>query len=156
MLGSLILMFLAFIYSFFAPAANFLAGTPITFLSLGFFMFGMLGFGYLLPILSILYGLAMGANRDASIFIFLIPIALSAYAGAILGSALKEDFEIKKYFLEEGQVVATLLAVALIMAFAIEVAYPLFIENLPTDLFGFTFKEGTTATSMMDRLISLR
>ena len=141
MLISLISMFLAFIYSFYSPTANFLASTPITFLTLGFFMFGFLAFSYTLPLLFIFYGLAMGSNKDASIFIYMIPIILGAYAGAILGASLEEDFKMRKYFLQNGRQIVTFIAIALVLAFMIEYLYPLFIDSLPQDLFGFTFQE---------------
>ncbi len=155
-LTSLIAMFLAFIYSFYMPTANFLVGTPLIFLTLGFFMFGVLAFGYTLPLLSAFYGLAMGANEDASIFIFMIPLTIAAYAGVLLGSSLEDDFKVRSYFLKNGRQVATLAVIAIVLAVAIEYAYPLFINSLPQDLFGFTFKEGVTTASAMDQLISLK
>ena len=156
MLISLISMFLAFIYAFYSPMANFLAGMPLTFLTLGFFMFGFLAFSYTLPLLYIFYGLAMGSNKDASIFVFMIPITLGAYAGAILGTSLEEDFKMRKYFLQDGRTIFTLIAVAIVLAFLLEFIYPFFIESLPQDLFGFTFKEGITTASAMDKLIGLK
>lgn len=156
MLISLISMFSAFIYSFYYPMANFLAGTPLIFLTLGFFMFGFLAFSYTLPIMYIFYGLAMGSNKDASILVFMIPITIAAYAGAILGNSLEQDFKIRKYFLQDGKKIAMILALAIFLAITIEYLYPLLIESLPQDLFGFTFKEGITTASAMDKLIGLK
>jgi ribose/xylose/arabinose/galactoside ABC-type transport system permease subunit len=156
MLISLILMFLSYIYSFYYPMPNFLAYMPLTFLALGFFMFGILAFSYTLPLIYIFYGLSMGANKDASIFIFILPLTLGAYAGAILGTSLEEDFKIQKYFLQDGKKVFTLIIIALILALSIEFIYPLIINSFPQDLFGFTFKESITTTSTMDKLLTLK
>ena len=62
----------------------------------------------------------------------------------------------RKYFMQEGKTIATLIAVALLIAFILEFAYPFFIETLPHDLFGFTFKEGITTASAMDKLIGMK
>jgi len=112
-------------------------------------------FGYLSFVPHILFGLALGAEKNAAIFIYLLPIAIATYAGAKLGVALEADFRKQKYFLNEGKKILGLLALSLVIAFAIEVAMPIIISYLPQDLWGMSVKEGKNVWGMFSQLTTL-
>jgi hypothetical protein len=142
LLISLICLLLSFAYSFFYPSPNFLGAVPFVLVILAFFFFGAMAFGYFAFIPHVFYGLAMGANKNAAIFLFFVPLAMATYAGTTLGCALEKDFKIKKYFLTEGKVVIILLIVSIVFAIIAEIALPAIVNMWPSDLFGLNVKPG--------------
>ena len=155
LLISLICLLLALAYSFFYPAPNFLGTVPFVLVVLAFFFFGVLAFGYLAFIPHIFYGLALGANKNAAIFLFFIPIVLATYAGTTLGSALEKDFKVKKYFLADGKKVLILLIIAIVLAIAAELALPTIISMWPSDLFGLSIKQNEGISDLINNLSGL-
>ncbi|MCX6800815.1 MAG: hypothetical protein NTZ73_01350 [Candidatus Diapherotrites archaeon] len=151
----LICLFSGFIYSFQNPSWNFLASIPLAFLVLGFFLMGALFFGYLAFLPHIFYGLAIGTDRNAAIFLYIFPITVATYAGAKLGFALESDFKLEKYFLEEGKSVLAMVVIAVLIAIAIEIALPQIISMIPEDFLGMNIKEGETTLGFLDKLAGM-
>jgi len=139
---SMIALLCSFSYSFFFPMDTFFGGIPLTLSIMSFFFMGATLFGVLAFLPHIFFGLSMGAQRNAAIFIYLVPIVLATYAGTKLGSALWDDFNAKKYFLGEGKRVLLFLFLAIVLSLIIEVALPMVINLWPQDYFGMNLKEG--------------
>ena len=137
-LVSLIALFASFAYSFYYPTFNGFISIPITIMIITFFLFGALGFGYLSFVPHIFLGLAMGASRNALLFVYLIPILFATYAGVKLGSSLTDDFRLKDYFTNNGKVIITFLLLAIIIAIIIEFSLPIIMNMhlIPEDLLG--------------------
>jgi len=112
-------------------------------------------FGYLAFLPHIFYGLAIGSEKNAAIFLYIFPIVLATYAGAKLGFALEADFKLEKYFLEDGKKVFWMLVTAIILALAIEILLPQIISMIPEGLFGLDIKGGETTVSLFDKLRGL-
>ena len=132
----------------------FLGFNTLTILTLLFFFFGAIGFGFISFIPHILLGLSFGSNKNALIFLYLAPIMLATYAGLKLGSALLDDFNNKKYFLTEIKPVITFIIIAIALSLVIELALPLIIsgELWPKDLFGMTISQGDSITDLFSDL----
>ena len=152
LLVSLIALFATFLYSFFNPFPTFFSQLPFALLIIGFFLFGTLAFGYLSFVPHIFLGLAMGAEKNAILFVYLVPIIIATYAGAMLGAALGKDFNRKKYFLGDGKKVLTLLIVAIILTIAIDLALPYVIQYWPQDIMGLSIKPGGDVWSLISNL----
>jgi len=94
----------------------------------------------------------MGAEKNAILFVYLVPIIIATYAGAMLGAALGKDFNRKKYFLGDGKKVLTLLIVAIILTIAIDLALPYVIQYWPQDIMGLSIKPGGDVWSLISNL----
>lgn len=154
----IIAFLLSFIISFFNPITNFIGHYPLTILTLLFFFFGAIGFGFISFIPHILLGLSLGSNKNALIFLYSAPIMIATYAGLKLGSVLLDDFNKKKYFLEELRPIITLIFIAIIISVAIEMALPIIISGQlwPEDLFGLNIEQGESITGLINELKALR
>jgi hypothetical protein len=152
LLLSLMALFASFAYSFMNPFPTFFTEMPLSLLVIGFFFFGAMAFGYLSFVPHVFMGLAMGAERNAAIFLYLLPVMLATYSGALLGSALEKDFRMRKYFLEDGKKVLALLAIAIALAVAIDLALPYIIQYWPQDWMGMNMKQGGDIWSLISGL----
>jgi len=154
LLISLVALLASFALSFLQPMNNTFVGLPLTVLVLAFFLFGVVGFGFLSFVPHIFLGLAMGAQKNATIFIFLAPIILATFAGIKLGTSLLDDMQIKKYFLEEWKTILLPLVIALALAITIEFTLPIIIQMQlwPEDLLGMNMQEGTNVYGLLQEL----
>ena len=154
----LITLLISFAYSFLYPINTFLGNYPITILTLAFFFFGALGFGFLSFIPHLFLGLAYGANKNANIFVYLLPLILATYAGLQLGAILLDDLNNKKYFIKEIQPIIAILFVAIIISISIEMLLPMLLNSgiIPTEVLGMKLNEGESSTGLFDELLSLK
>ena len=153
---SLIILFISFAIGFFFPLNNFFSVVPISLAVIGFFLFGAAMYGYFAFIPHIFFGLALGSERNAAIFIYFIPIAIATYAGVMFGQALMGDLLNKKYFLNEGKSILILLIIALVMGVAIELFMPTLVEMLwIEDYWGMQMKDSGTIGNLIGDLTSL-
>ena len=152
----LITLLLSFVYSFFLPFNTFLGNYSITILTLIFFFFGALGFGFLSFIPHLFLGLAFGAKKNANLFVYLLPIILATYAGLSLGAILLDDLNNKKYFLKEIKPIISILFVAIILSIGIEMLLPMLINSgiIPTEVLGMKLNEGESSAGLFDELLS--
>ena len=134
----LVAFFGSFLYSMYTPIETGFLILPITIMTIMFFFFGVIGFGFGSFVPFLLLGFAMGIRRDPILFIYLIPILIATYAGLKLGSTLFDDFRRKIYFTKHGKTIISLIVIAIIIAIALEFALPLISEMnfLPKDVFG--------------------
>ena len=155
-LASLIALFIAFGIGFFFPMNNFFSIVPIPLVVVGFFLFGAAMYGYFAFIPHIFFGIALGSQRNAAIFVYLLPVILATYAGIKFGSALMDDLLNKKYFLTEGKTIIILLAFAMISAVAIELFLPTLIEILwIEDYWGLQMTDSGSTSDLIGQLTSL-
>ena len=153
---SLIVLFISFGIGFFFPIYNFYSIVPVSLAVIGFFLFGAALYGYFAFIPHIFYGLGLGSNRNAAIFVYLLPIILATYAGIKFGNALMDDLLNKKYFLKEGKTIVFLLAIAIISAVAIELFMPTIIDILwIEDYWGMNMSDSGNTTDLISDLTSL-
>ncbi|MFA6268413.1 MAG: hypothetical protein WC652_01240 [archaeon] len=131
-----------FVYSYFYPTTTFFADLPFTLTTLTYFISGIAFFGYVTFIPSILFGLQLGAEKNAAIFLYIIPSVIVTYAGAKLGFMLQRDFFNKKNLFKEGKSILVLFFVAIIIAIAIEAALPTIIQFWPKDYLGLNVIQG--------------
>jgi len=131
-------LFGSFLYSMFTPIETGMLILPITIMTIVFFFFGVIGFGFASFVPYLLLGFAMGIRRDPILFIYLLPILIATYAGLKLGSTLLDDFRRKIYFTPHGKTIISLIVIAIIIAIALEFALPLISEMnfIPNDVFG--------------------
>lgn len=144
----------AFAYSFFYPTTLIFgveSQLPISILTILNFLFGTIFFGYAAFIPAILFGLQLGAQKNAAIFLYMIPILISTYAGVKLGFMLEADFWGKKNFLKTIKTIATILIVAIIVAIIIEVALPSIVSFWPSDV-GIEMQDGETVMNLINEL----
>ena len=90
----------AFTYSFFDPTLILLGSEiklPISIFTILNFFFGTIFFGYLAFLPAILMGLNLGAQKNAAIFLYIIPIVISTYAGTKLGFGIEKILEKDNY-----------------------------------------------------------
>jgi hypothetical protein len=148
---SMIALLGSFVYSYFFPTQNFFSQIPFTVTTIGYFLSGILFFGYLAFIPSIFLGLQLGAEKNAAIFLYLIPLIISTYAGAKTGFLLQEDFMKKKSFFSSLKKIILLLLIALILAFIVESMLPMIIELWPKeDLFGMKLVQGNNISDIFN------
>jgi hypothetical protein len=143
MVVCLIALFGSFLFAMFNPSGTMFLILPLTIMIIVFFFFGVIGFGFASFVPYVLLGLAMGTQKNAVLFLYLIPILIATYAGLKLGSTLLDDFRRKIYFTEHWKIIVSLLITAIIIAVAIELALPM-LEGLqlwPADLFGMEFNQ---------------
>ncbi|MDD4250958.1 MAG: hypothetical protein PHX27_02085 [Candidatus ainarchaeum sp.] len=150
----LITLLSSYIISFLNPMPNFIGQYPLITIILICFFFGTIFFGFVSFIPHALIGLALGAKKNSIIFLYIIPIILATYAGLKLGSILFDDFNRKKYFLQEGKNILALLLGAIILALVIEIALPLILEMQlwPQDSFGMTLEKPENVTKALEVL----
>lgn len=148
-----IALFSSFIYSFFYPTATTIINLPLTIITIIFFLFGIIGFGFLSFIPHIFLGLSLGASKNALIFLYIFPIAIATYAGIKLGYLAQKDFEKKEYFLSQTKKIIYFFAIAITLSLIIEIGQPIIfnMELWPKDLLGLNMKEGDI-TSVFDIL----
>ncbi len=142
----------SFIYGFVSPVETFLGNYSIIILVLIFFFFGIIAFGFLSYIPHFLLGLGLGTQKNAIIFLYLIPIIMATYSGLKLGAILFDDFNRKKYFLKEGKNIITLIILAIIIAIAIEQLLPLIMEiNIwPQDTLGMKLERPESVNEALE------
>lgn len=148
-----IALFSSFIYSFFYPTVSPFINLPLTIITIIFFLFGVIGFGFLSFLPHIFLGLNLGATKNALIFLYLLPISIATYAGIKFGFLIQQDFEKKEYFLDKSKIIVYLIIFAILISLAIEFLQPI-IFNLdiwPKDLLGLNIQE-TDTKSLFDIL----
>ena len=113
-------------------------------------------YGYFAFIPHVFFGLALGSQRNAAIFVYLLPIILATYAGIKFGSALMDDLLNKKYFLTEGKSILILLTLAIVSAVAIELFMPTIIEMIwIEDYYGLQMTDSGSTGDLIGQLTSL-
>lgn len=138
-----------FAYSYFNPMQTFFFDVPFTGVAIGFFLAGIVFFGYLAFLPAIFFGLQLGADKNAAIFLYIIPLVLATYAGAKLGFALQEDYAKKRNFIADGKKILIMVAVFALLAIAIELALPILMELWPKDLFGLNVVQGKNVLGLI-------
>jgi hypothetical protein len=151
---TVIFLLLGFAFSYFFQIQTPLAETPFTAIVIGFFLAGTIYFGYLTFIPGLIFGLQLGAEKNAAIFLYLIPIIIATYAGTKLGSSLQEDFLKKKSFLEDIQIIILILFLGVLLALMIEAALPALMEVWPKDFLGMNVTQGKGIAGMIDSISS--
>ena len=141
-----------FAYSYFTPELNLFSELPFTVAIIFFFLAGALFFGFFSFVPALLFGLEMGAERNAAIFLYLVPCALAIYAGTSLGASLFDDFFKKKHFLSDGKKIILILCIALILALVIELAIPRIIDFWPKDFAGMNLIQGKSSVGALGDL----
>jgi hypothetical protein len=152
---SMIVLLLAFSVSYFFPMENFFSELPFTMTAVGYFLSGILFFGYLSFVPSIFFGLQLGAEKNAAIFLYIIPTMIATYAGAKFGFVLQDDFFKKKNYMEEIKMIALLLVISIIVAFAIEQAMPTILELWPKDFLGMNVTAGKSMSGLFGDIAKL-
>jgi hypothetical protein len=157
-LGILILCFIAlfasFAYSFFEPIYTQITVFPLTIMTILFFAFGLIFFGYLAFLPHIYLGLTMGAEKNALIFVYFLPIALATYVGVKIGTSIEEDFKLNEYLSSrKNKSLIQLLIFAILLSVFIEVALPIILnmQIWPEDLLGLKI-EGRNVENIFDIL----
>jgi len=115
---------------------------PFTVLAIGLILGGAVFFGYLGFIPALLLGLQLGAEKNAAVFIYFVPIILAIYAGAYLGVLINKDFERKEVFIKKSKNIVALVAITLVAAFIVETAVPYMVEYWPIDYMGLNVGGG--------------
>jgi hypothetical protein len=131
-----------FAYSFFTPTPTFFEEIPFTGTTIAAFLAGTIFFGYLAFIPMLFFGLQVGAEKNAAIFLYFIPSLIATYAGTKLGFALQEDFMKKRNAIKDMKIVVFLIIAAVVMALMVELSLPTIIEMWPKDFFGMQVVEG--------------
>lgn len=152
---AIIALLMGFAFSYFIPTPVGIGDVPFFAMTAGFFLAGTAFFGYLSFIPMLLFGLQVGAERNAAIFLYLIPSILSTYAGTKLGVLLYDDFHRKQLFLEHGKQILVIIVIALVLAIAIEQFLPLITEFWPKDFLGMNIEQGKSVFGLINELGSL-
>lgn len=155
LLIAIIALLAGFSYSYFVPTPVELGGVPFFAMAAGFFLAGTIFFGYFSFLPLLFFGLQMGAQRNAAIFLYLIPSILAAYAGIKLGLLLADDFKRKKIFLEQGKTILALVIIALVLAIAIEQSIPYIMQFWPNDFLGMNVESGNTVVGLIGQLTGM-
>jgi hypothetical protein len=95
--------------------------------------------------------LQLGAEKNAVIFFYIIPIVISTYAGSKLGFMLEADFWGKKNYLKTMKSIVTILVVGLIIALVIEAIIPYIIQLWPSDT-GFVVEKSQSVMDLLNEL----
>ena len=148
-------LFGGFAYSYFAPTENLFPQMPFPLVAVIFFISGVVFFGLLSFIPVLLFGMQLGAGKNAVIFLYLIPSLFSIFAGTKLGILLLDDFRSKKTFLKEGRKILILFVVAIALSFAVELALPYIVEFWPKDFLGLNISEGESFVNMLFKMSNL-
>jgi uncharacterized membrane-anchored protein len=151
----MIALLLGFSYSYFTPTETFFVEIPFTMSVAGYFLAGIVFFGYFAFLPSIFLGLQLGAEKNAAIFLYIIPLILATYAGTKLGFVLQDDFFNKKNYMESVKTIAILLIFAIILAVAIEMSLPTILEYWPKDFLGMNVTQGKSIGSLIGDISGL-
>lgn len=151
-LVSLIALLASFIYGAVTNYEGYLLNIPLTIMVIAFFLAGTVFFGTLAFLPHLLYGLTLGAQKNAAIVLYFFPIGIATYAGTRLGFLLMDDFNKKKYFLEEFQSIIMMLALAIILSIIIEISLPTIINMWPQEMWGLEIKEGKNLNELFQDL----
>jgi hypothetical protein len=146
----------AFVYSYYYPTFTFFENTPFPITTITNFFAGIAFFGYFAFIPGILFGLQLGAEKNAAIFLYLIPTIIATYAGTKLGFALQDDFSGKKDFFRQGKIILLFFLVAIILAITVELSLPAIIEYWPKDFLGMNVMRGKSTVSLITDLAKYR
>jgi len=139
---SLIVLLSAFAYAYFNPTITIFAELPFTVMIIGYFLCGIAFFGYFAFLPAIFLGLQLGTEKNAALFLYILPTIIATYAGTKLGFALQEDFNKKNNFMTVGKKILILFIIAIILALAIELTLPSIVEYWPKDFLGLNVVEG--------------
>ncbi|OQA31114.1 MAG: hypothetical protein BWY55_00640 [archaeon ADurb.Bin336] len=145
----------AFTYSFFDPTLILLGSEiklPIIIFTILNFFFGTIFFGYLAFLPAILMGLNLGAQKNAAIFLYIIPIVISTYAGTKLGFGIEKDFWKKDNYLPTIKKIFGILFIAIIIAIIIELALPHLIQFWPKGTGELGLEQGETIIDLIQGL----
>jgi len=152
---SLIVLLLGFTYSYYFPTQTFFVEIPFTMTAIGYFLSGIVFFGYLAFLPSVFLGLQLGAEKNAAIFLYIIPLIISTYAGTKLGFILQDDFFNKKNYMEHIKIIAGLFILAIILAYAIEASLPYILEYWPKDFLGMNVTQGKSINGLIGDISKL-
>lgn len=122
---------------------------------IGFFLAGIVFFGYFAFIPSIFLGLQLGGEKNAAIFLYIIPLILATYAGAKFGFILQDDFFRKKNYLDHVKMIMGIFVVAVILALLIEISLPTILEFWPKDFLGMSVTQGKSVGSLIGDISKL-
>jgi hypothetical protein len=145
----LIAILTAFTFSYLDPTTTVFGEVPLTITVLAFFLAGTIYFGYFAFIPGILFGLDLGATKNAAIFLYIFPLIIATYAGTLFGFVTEEDFKKKKNLTTELKTTVILLVISIILALIIEMGIPMLTEMWPKDFFGMNLIEGKTIGGMI-------
>ncbi len=123
--------------------------------TVGYFLAGVAFFGYFAFIPSIFLGLQLGAEKNAAIFLYVIPLILATYAGTKLGFVLQDDFLNKKNYMEHVKIIAIIFIFAIILALAIEMSLPTILEYWPKDFLGMNVTQGKSVGNLIGDISGL-
>jgi hypothetical protein len=151
----MIALLLSFSYSYFNPVETFFFEIPLTIGTIGYFLSGIMFFGYFAFLPSIFFGLQLGAEKNAAIFLYIVPTIIATYAGTKLGFVLQDDFFKKKNYMQEIKLIALLLVISIIIAFALEQAMPTIIEYWPKDFLGMNVSSGKNISGLIGDISKL-
>ena len=155
LLVSVILLLACFAVSYAYPIPTFFAGTPFTVIIICAFLSGAIFFGYLSFIQSIFFGLELGAEKNAAIFLYIIPLLIAIYAGTKLGFALEEDFTKKRNFILDIKKIFALLLAAIILALIVELLLPTIIQLWPKDFLGMNMGQEKGIAGLINDIAKL-
>ncbi len=155
-LVALTALFGSFVFGFTYPTPNFFSEIAFPLLAINFFLFGAIFFGYFAFIPHIIFGLSLGTQKNAAIFLYLIPLIVATYAGTKLGSSIDKDFAKKKYLINDLKAIVAMLIVAIILALVAEMALPYIIQYWPQDLMGLNIKETQDIWGMISSIKTAR
>lgn len=131
-----------FAYSYTTPAPNFFAEIPFTGVTIAAFLAGTIFFGYLAFIPMLLFGFQLGADKNAAVFLYFIPLLIATYAGTKMGFALQADFMKKRNVIKDMKIIIFLIVIAVAIALVVELSLPTIIELWPKEIFGLSVVEG--------------
>ena len=154
-LFSIVALLGCFVYSYFVPTSALLMQMPFMVMVLACFICGIIFFGYLAFVPMILFGLQLGTEKNAAIFLYLAPMVIATYAGTKLGFALWEDFNKKRNFLKDWKTILVLIVIAVILAIAIEQVLPYILEFWPQNFMGLNVIKGQTTTGVLNEVTKL-
>jgi len=148
-----IVLFLAtFAYSFFEPLTFFdFSLIPFSIIAASEFVFGALFFGFLAFIPAVLFGFQLGAEKNAAIFLYFIPLAITAYAGSKLGFATMEDLLNQRNLVLDFKKIFLIFLIGLIIAIAVEQSIPWIIEVWPKESV-LDVKTGKTTLELLQEI----
>ena len=155
MLAGTALLLIAYLYAYFNPITTIYAEIPFPIVIISFFLAGTVFFGYFTFIPLILFGLEMGAQKNAAIFLYLIPAIISAYAGAKFGTTLQEDFNKKRNYIKETKIILAILLTAIVLAVIIEAVLPTIIQLWPKDFLGMNVTQGKGIVELIQDMAEL-
>ncbi len=139
---SIIAFLSGFAASYLFPIQTPFVDVPFSVLAIGLILGGAAFFGYLGFIPALLLGLQLGAEKNAAVFIYIAPVILAIYAGTYIGVLINKDFERKEIFAKKAKNIIVIVAIALVISFAVEMAVPYTVEYWPKDYLGMSVGGG--------------